>query len=106
MSRNTNPTTSEQRVAMRRRASQKEVAIGGYHVLRLLDDIEERDEARPDDLRADGWTVAAHNDYRLKGESHTFWLLTRGGRCIKGEGHTDTEALNHIRAALAAKDGG
>lgn len=56
----------------------------------------------PDDLRAAGWTVAVHNDYRLNGEPHTFWLMTRGDECRKGEGKTDAEALNQIRAVLAA----
>lgn len=51
-------------------------------------------------LRADGWMVAAHNDYRLNGELFTFWLLTKGDRFIKGEGRTDEEAL--LRALDAA----
>lgn len=34
-------TTNEQRESMRFRANQEGVAIGGYHVLRLLDDIAE-----------------------------------------------------------------
>lgn len=55
----------------------------------------------PDDLRADGWAVAVHNDYRLNGKSYTFWLLTRGDTAVKGEGETDAEALNDIRKALA-----
>ncbi|MAZ40563.1 hypothetical protein CL654_00390 [bacterium] len=54
----------------------------------------------PDDLRKDGWTVAVHNDYRLNGKSYTFWLLTKGERCIKGEGKTDKEALDEIREKL------
>jgi hypothetical protein len=57
-------------------------------------------EARPDDLRAQGWSVAVHNDYRLDGEAHTFWLLTKNGRAVKGEGHTDADALNQIRKEL------
>lgn len=56
----------------------------------------------PDDLRATGWTVAVHNDYRLKGKAHTFWLLTKGDRFVKGEGRTDGEALDQIRVAVAA----
>lgn len=38
---------------------------------------------------------------RLDGERYTFWLLTKGDRCIKGEGRSDAEALNQIRAILA-----
>jgi hypothetical protein len=53
-----------------------------------------------DDLRAAGWAVAVHNDYRLAGEHHTFWLLTKDDRCVKGEGRTDSEALEVIRRAL------
>jgi hypothetical protein len=44
-------------------------------------------------LRGDGWLVAVHNDYRQSGEQYTFWLFTKGDRCIKGEAATDTEAL-------------
>lgn len=58
------------------------------------------DEASPDDLRAAGWVVAVHNDYRLNGEPHTFWLFTKGDRCVKGEGHSDREALSAIRSLL------
>lgn len=55
------------------------------------------DARSADDLRAKGWSVAVHNDYRINGEPHTFWLLTHGDRAIKGEGKTDVEALNQIR---------
>jgi hypothetical protein len=58
--------------------------------------------ASPDDLREQGWAVAVHNDYRLNGERFTFWLLTRGDRCVKGEGRTDADALNEIRRALTS----
>jgi hypothetical protein len=57
----------------------------------------------PDDIRAQGWAVAAHNDYRLNGESFTFWLFTKGDRAVKGEGRTDTEALEEIREKLRAQ---
>lgn len=58
-------------------------------------------EESADDLRAAGWSVAVHNDYRLNGEPHTFWLFTHpDGRWIKGEGRTDAEALAACRAAL------
>lgn len=59
-------------------------------------------EGSPDDLRAQSWAVAVHNDYRLNGEAHTFWLFTQGVRFIKGEGPSDADALNAIRAALSA----
>lgn len=54
------------------------------------------------ELRDKGLMVAVHNDYRLNGERHTFWLFTTpDGRAIKGEGRTDEEALSQVRAALA-----
>ena len=57
--------------------------------------------AVPDDLRAQGWAVAVHNDYRQDGESHTFWLFTHpDGRYAKGEGRTDAEALAQVRAIV------
>lgn len=46
------------------------------------------------DLREAGWSVAAHNDYRLNGKQMTFWLFTHEcGLYIKGEGETDFAAL-------------
>ncbi len=45
-------------------------------------------------LRRAGWMVAVHNDYRLAGEPHTFWLMTHpDGRYIKGEGRSDEEVI-------------
>lgn len=55
-----------------------------------------------DDLRNQGWTVAVHNDYRLHGEAHTFWMFTKGDRALKGEGRTDQEALAQIVAQIDA----
>ena len=73
--------------------------------------IRERDEAiaraeraeasLPEDIRNKGWAVAVHNDYRLNGEKHTFWLFTKGDFAIKGEGLTDAEALDAIRTSPA-----
>lgn len=58
-------------------------------------------EALPDDIRAQGWAVVCHNDYRLKGQSYTFWSFSRGREYIKGEGRTDAEALNQVRAQMS-----
>lgn len=56
----------------------------------------------PDDLRAKGLTVAVHNDYKLNGESYTFWLFTdASGMSYKGEGRTDAEALDEVRCQLS-----
>lgn len=46
-----------------------------------------------DDIRAKGWSVAVHNDYRLHGTSMTFWLFTKDNMCAKGEGSDDASAL-------------
>ena len=62
----------------------------------------------PDDIRLAGWAVAIHNDYRLRGKLHTFWLFTVGaeipgsgdGRYVMGEGTTDARALNVVRDKL------
>jgi Lar family restriction alleviation protein len=67
-------------------------------------------ETRADALRAAGWSVAVHNDYRLNGEAHTFWLWTHpDGRWVKGEGRNDEEALAEcaslIRPAPVASGG-
>jgi hypothetical protein len=55
-----------------------------------------------EDIRGRGWSVAVHNDYRLHGQRHTFWLFTCDGRtlCVKGEGRTDEEALTQALAAI------
>jgi hypothetical protein len=71
----------------------------------LTAERERLEAASPDDLRKQGWAVAVHNDYRLNGERCTFWLLTRGDRCAKGEGRTDADALNEIRCALTSAGG-
>ena len=55
----------------------------------------------PSDIRALGWTVAVHNDYSQKGEFYTFWLFTKGGRAVKGEGRSDAEALQEVRKQIA-----
>lgn len=67
-------------------------------LLRSTDSVVERSTAL--DIRALGWAVAVHNDYRLHGEHHTFWLFTKDDRCVKGEGRSDAEALDAIRAQL------
>lgn len=59
-----------------------------------------QNKSLPDDLREAGWMVAVHNDYRLNDVFHTFWLMTKGDKCVKGEGKTDEEALNEIRNKL------
>ena len=70
------------------------------------------DPSSPADIRAAGWVVAVHNDYKLAGVPHTFWLFTREevpgdpeyaitgrgqGRFARGEGRTDADALNVVR---------
>lgn len=56
------------------------------------------------DLRSRGWSVAVHNDYRLRGEAFTFWLFTHpNGKWAKGEGRSDQEALRQVM--LSATDG-
>ena len=67
---------------------------------RALSEIPKPIPSSPDDLRAQGWRVAVHNDYRQNGRLFTFWLLTMGDRCVKGEGETDAEALDAIREQL------
>ena len=57
--------------------------------------------ALPDDIRAAGWRVAVHNDYKLDCTPCAFWLFTHSdGRWIKGEGYSDAEALNKCRDAI------
>lgn len=52
-------------------------------------------------LRNAGWRVAVHNEYRLKGKDYTFWLLTKGDLCAKGEGRDDDEALKNVEAEVS-----
>lgn len=65
--------------------------------------LERAGAATADDIRAQGWTVAVHNDYQEHKSARTFWLVTHkeSGRFLKGEGTTDAQALNQIRVALA-----
>ncbi len=68
-----------------------------------VDATDRIEAAIPNDLRAQGWAIAIHNDYWQNGERKTFWLMThRNGRWLKGEGSTDAMALNEIRAGRAA----
>jgi hypothetical protein len=55
------------------------------------------------ELRAKGWAVAVHNDYRLGGVDHTFWLFTRGEVAVKGEGTSDLEALKLVLAQVETR---
>ena len=57
-------------------------------------------QATPDDIRAAGWMVAVHNNYRQDGKLHIFWLFTKGDRAVQGEGTTDAQALNKIQRQL------
>ncbi len=54
-----------------------------------------------DKLRAEGLSVAVHNDYQQDGKRFTFWLMTTEIRgqlyAYKGEGETDAIALGQIR---------
>lgn len=77
-------------------------ALRPFLAASLAEAAQQLPDNTPDDLRAAGWAVAVHNDYRLKGMAHTFWLLTKGDRFVKGEGRTDGEALAQVRAAVAA----
>lgn len=56
--------------------------------------------ASPDDIRAAGWGVAIHNDYRLGGLHNTFWLFVKDGFAMKGEGMSDAAALNEVRTQI------
>lgn len=66
--------------------------------------IDAREQTEVDSLRAEGWAVAVHNDYKLQGVPYTFWLFTKGDRAVKGEGQSDAEALAQVRAALSSRD--
>jgi hypothetical protein len=58
------------------------------------------EDASPNDIRGKGWSVAVHNDYRMGGIPHTFWLFTKDGRAVKGEGLSDAEALDQVRKQI------
>jgi hypothetical protein len=53
------------------------------------------------DIRAQGWRVAVHNDYRLRGQDWTFWLFTKEHFAVKGEGINDVEALLEVERQIA-----
>ena len=93
-------------LAGNRRPAGGQEQFNAEHLLQIAQEFElslkvpNVDAGSPDDIRAAGWAVAVHNDYRLKGENHTFWLFVKGGRAVKGEGKTDAEALCQIRERL------
>lgn len=63
--------------------------------------MREREKHIIETLRGEGWMVAVHNDYRLGGVLHTFYLFTHpSGVWAKGEGESDYTAL--VEAALDA----
>jgi hypothetical protein len=46
--------------------------------------------------------VAVHNDYRLRGETFTFYLFThKSGLWAKGEGRSDLEAIEDAQVQMA-----
>jgi hypothetical protein len=52
-------------------------------------------------IRSMGYLVGVHNDYKLNGQSMTFWLFTHeSGHFIKGEGLTDEEALKECKIKI------
>lgn len=67
---------------------------------RSMEDTPERKVSLTQEIRAKGWAVGVHNDYRLHGVPCTFWLFTKGNLCVKGEGPTDEEALNKVREEI------
>lgn len=56
-------------------------------------------------IRARGWSVAVHNDYKQEGVHHTFWLFTKDGKAVKGEGPDDVTALKDVIIQLRLTDG-
>lgn len=57
-------------------------------------------------LRLQGLTVAVHNDYRLDGEAHTFWLMVDTNEMsYKGEGRTDLQALQRLEESWRTRNG-
>ncbi len=54
------------------------------------------------EIRGHGWSVAVHNDYKQHGGNCTFWLFTKGNRCIRGEGPSDIAALSPIEKYVRA----
>jgi hypothetical protein len=56
------------------------------------------------DLRAQGWTVAAHYDYRQDGDLMSYWLFTHlDGRWAEGSDTTNIAALEAVLGKVAAE---
>lgn len=51
-------------------------------------------------IRARGWAVGVHNDYRSNGVPSTFWMFTKGDFCVRGEGPNDEIALAIVRREI------
>lgn len=95
--------------AIRNADPHKVAAWGATEIARVA--IVAYESAQPDthvtvdDIRAKGWSVAVHNDYRQNGERFTFWLFTKNGCAVKGEGRTDAEAFEKVQATITAHEG-
>jgi len=109
LSRLTAPVTGDRAELVKRLREQKQDGVFalGLKAADMLEADARREVALAEALaalRADGWSVAVHNDYRLNGEPHTFWLFTHpNGTWLKGEGRTDEEAVTAILAKLSAE---
>jgi hypothetical protein len=60
-------------------------------------ELDHNDASNPDDIRADGWLVVCHNDYRQDGVLMTFWSFAKGRQYCCADGVTDADALSKIR---------
>lgn len=75
-------------------------ATEGDPTYTLEDMLAALDRSSPDDLRAKGWMVVCHNDYRQNGTLNMFWSFSKGTTYVCGEGRNDADALNEVRAKV------
>lgn len=57
-------------------------------------------------IRRAGYVVACHNDYKQDGMAYTFWLFTKNGFALKGEGASDEEALSDVEKQIERRQFG
>ena len=73
---------------------------GAQLVAKLAEETRRARASVPDDIRALGWTVAVHSDYRHGAALYTRWIFIQHEKAVRGEGETDRDALNVVRVQL------
>lgn len=56
-----------------------------------------------DDIRAAGWRLLLHIEVGIGCNITTRWSFGKGDRCVSGEGGSDADALDEVRAKIGLR---